>query len=117
MPLMLIVSLGGVPLIRTRCRSGRGLSVGRSFTAVTVRTNVSVLVANPSLTLRVMVAVTYLLVAGMRVTARFVENPSKKMLALGTRAVFDELAVRVRPTGPASGSFTVNGTVMALSSG
>src|SRR5262249_38016274 len=39
------------------------------------------------------------------------------MLPMGTRVVFDDVAVRVRPTGPVAGSFTVQGMVMGVSSG
>ena len=66
--------------------------VGRSFTAVTVRTKLVAAVAWLSLTVTVIVAVPLWFAAGVTVTVRFAPVPPKTMLATGTRVVLDVAA-------------------------
>ena len=84
------------------------MKLGTSFTEVTVRTNVSVAVSEPSLTVTVMVAVPFWLAAGVMVTVRLAPLPPKTMLALGTSAVFDDEPDTVRLPAAVCASPTVN---------
>ena len=72
------------------------LMVGASFTAVTVKTNVSVAVNVPSLTVTVIVAVPFWLAAGVTVTVRFAPEPPNTMFAFGTSVVSLELPLTVK---------------------
>ena len=60
------------------------LIVGASFTAFTVNTNVSVELAVPSLTVSVIVALPFWLLAGVTVTVRLAPLPPSTMFASGT---------------------------------
>ena len=59
------------------------LIVGRSLTAVTVSTNVSFAVSEPSLTVTVIVAVPVALATGVTVTVRFAPVPPNTMPPIG----------------------------------
>src|SRR5712692_7647909 len=93
-----------------------GSSVGGSFTGLTVRTNELAAVAEPSLTVSVIIVVPNWFVAGTMVTMRLVPLPSNKTVAFGTNGVLLELAVTVNNSGGVSTSATVNGMVMGVSS-
>ena len=113
MPLRFTVTVPGVTLVK---RFGMGFKVGGSLTETTVRTNVVKAVAVPSLTVNVIKVVPKRFVAGVIVTVRLVPYPSARMFATGTRAEFVEVAVTVSAAMAVSGSPTVNGTVMDVSS-
>src|SRR5687768_16208072 len=72
-------------------RSAMSVIVGTSLTALTVKTKVSLLLAVPSLTVTVMVAVPDRLAAGVTVMVRLAPEPPKTMLAVGTSVVLDEI--------------------------
>ena len=71
-------------------RSAMSLMVGRSFSELTVRVNMSLTAFVPSLTVIVMVVVPNWFVAGVMVTVRLAPLPPKVMFALGTSAVTDD---------------------------
>ena len=93
-----------------------GLSVGGSFTALTVRRNAVLRLLAPSLTVRVINEVPNRFAAGTTVTVRFVPLPSKNMLFVATSAAFVDVALNASRKAGVSGSVTVNGSVMGLSS-
>src|SRR5229473_3173702 len=93
-----------------------GSSVGGSFTGLTVRTNELAAVAEPSLTVSVIIVVPNWFVAGTMVAMRIVPLPSNKTLAFGTKVVLVELAVTVNRNGGVSTSATMNGMVTGVSS-
>ena len=66
------------------------LMVGAEFT---VRTKVSLVLSDPSLTVTVMVAVPLWLLAGVTVTVRFAPLPPKTMFEVGTKVVLLLLAL------------------------
>src|SRR5438128_5731226 len=68
--------------------------VGRSFTAFTVNTKVSLALNCPSLTVTVIVAVPFWLSAGLTVTVRFAPEPPNPMFPFGTSAGLDELPLK-----------------------
>src|SRR6266403_1497871 len=70
--------------------------VGASLTAVTVTKNEVVVVADPSVTLSVMVVAPLALAAGVTVTVRLAPLGLMTTFALGTRAVSDEVPLTVR---------------------
>src|ERR1051325_2775881 len=70
--------------------------VGVSFTEATVSTNVSVVVADPSLTPMLIVLEPNWFVAGVIVTVRLAPLPPNTMLWVGMSVGFDEPAVKVR---------------------
>src|SRR5882762_3662043 len=70
--------------------------VGASLTAVTVTKNEVVVVADPSVTLSVMVVAPLALAAGVTVTVRLAPLGLMTTFALGTRAVSDELPLTLR---------------------
>src|SRR5882672_136738 len=69
--------------------------VGASLTAVTVTKNEVVVVADPSVTLSVMVVAPLALAAGVTVTVRLAPLGLITTFALGTRAVSDELPLTI----------------------
>src|SRR5207237_2820385 len=97
--------------------SGMNPIVGKSLTDVTVRTNELLVLVAPSLTRRLIVAVPDWLLAGTMETMRLVPAPSIKILAFGTKLVFEELPVTESRKARVSTSLTVNGIVTATSSG
>src|SRR6266436_6299116 len=70
--------------------------VGASLTAVTVTKNEVVVVADPSVTLSVMVVAPLALATGVTVTVRLAPLGLMTTFALGTRAVSDEVPVTLR---------------------
>ena len=74
---------------------------------VTLRRKLVPAVAVPSLTVTVIVVVPVWPVAGVIVIVRFVPDPPKTMLVLGTSVVFDEVPVTLRFAGAVSASPTV----------
>src|SRR6267378_376252 len=70
--------------------------VGASLTAVTVTKNEVVVVADPSVTLSVMVVAPLALAAGVTVTVRLAPLGLMTTFALGTRAVSDEVPLTLR---------------------
>jgi hypothetical protein len=78
--------------------------VGTSFTAVTVRTKVSLVVVVPSFTVTVIVAVPNSFSAGVAVSVREAPVPPKTRFALGMSVVFEEVAVTVRAAAAVSTS-------------
>src|SRR5882762_8398703 len=78
--------------------------VGGSFTALTVSTNVAVAVYWPSLTLTVMVAVPFWLLAGVTVTVRLEAEPPKTMLLVGANAGLEEPLLNVKLAAAVSAS-------------
>src|SRR4051812_26467340 len=83
--------------------------VGAVLTPLTVNKNGELAVEPPSFTDTVIVAVPVWPVAGVTVTVRLLPLPLKTILALGTRAVLDELPARVRLAIGVSASLIVNG--------
>jgi len=81
--------------------------VGVSFTAVTVKTNVSVAVNVPSLTVTVIVTEPDKFAAGVTVTVRFAPEPPNTMFAFGTNVVSLELPLTVNDATAVSASPTV----------
>src|SRR5436190_16884487 len=73
-------------------RSVISLMVGRSFTGLTVRRKVLLVLATPSLTEMEMTAEPDWLVAGERATVRLAPVPTMTMLALGTSVGLKEAA-------------------------
>jgi hypothetical protein len=65
----------------------KSLMVGASFTAVTVKTNVSDVDNVPSLTVTVIVAEPFAFAAGVTVTVRLAPVPPNTMFAFGTNVV------------------------------
>ena len=82
--------------------------VGAEFTALTVTTNVSLAVSEPSLTVTVIVAEPVCPLAGVTVTVRLAPEPPRTTFAVGTSVVFDEDRVTVRLAAVVSMSPTVN---------
>src|SRR5258706_11329865 len=82
--------------------------VGASLTALTVNTNVSFVLAVPSLTVTVMVAVPNWFAAGVSVTVLFAPLPPKTMLPLGISVGFEEEPVTIKLAGSVSASPIVN---------
>ena len=82
--------------------------VGASFTAVTVRTKVSLVVAVPSLTVTVIVDAPNWLAAGVAVSVREAPEPPKIRFALGMSVVFAEVAATVSAPAAVSTSPIVN---------
>src|SRR6266403_1761475 len=70
--------------------------VGASLTAVTVTKNEVVVVADPSVTLSVMVVAPLALAVGVTVTVRLAPLGLITAFALGTRAVSDEHPLTLR---------------------
>ena len=93
-----------------------GLSVGASFTALTVRTKLVLLVAVPSVTRRVMSVTPNWSGDGTSVTVRLAPLPSKKMFVLPTRLVLVLVAESVSARAGLSESLMVNATVRGVSS-
>src|SRR3954464_11830158 len=81
--------------------------VGGSSTGLTVNTNVSLGVDEPSVTVTVMVAEPLWFGAGVTAIVRLAPLPPNVIFAFGTRAVFDEFAVNVRLPTAVSASPTV----------
>src|SRR5262245_47475809 len=77
-------------------RSARSLRVGTSLTELTVTTKESLVVATPSLTVTVMVALPNWLVAGRTVTVREPLLTPKEILPLGMSVGLEEAPARVR---------------------
>ena len=75
----------------------------------TVRTNESLAVRVPSLTLTVTVVVPVWFVTGVMVTVRLVPLPPNAMLALGTRVVLAEVPLTVRLDAGVSASLIEKG--------
>ena len=97
--------------------SATSLIVGGSLTAVTVSTNVSLVVVVPSLTVRVIVAVPLWFAAGVTVTVRFAPPPPRTRLASGTSVWSEEVAVTIRLAAAVSTSPTVTASApVAVSS-
>jgi hypothetical protein len=93
------------------------LIVGPSFTALTVKTNVSFAVLNPSLTVTVIVAVPFWLAAGVIVTVRLAPDPPNTMFAFGTSVVLLDVPLTVSEATAVSKSPTVNAiALVAVSS-
>ena len=70
--------------------------VGASLTALTVTVNVSVAVREPSLTVRVIVAVPLEFATGVAVTVRLAPLPPRTTPASGNSVVFELVRVTVR---------------------
>src|SRR5205085_1958470 len=83
--------------------------VGRSFTGSTVRLNMALAVAAPSLTLIVMVAVPNWFAAGVILIVRFAPLPPKRMLPAGTSIGLEDLAETTSAFAGVSRSPTVKG--------
>ena len=75
---------------------------------MTVKTNVSVAVKVPSLTVTVIVAEPDKFAAGVTVTVRFAPEPPNTMLAFGTNVVSLELPLTVKDVVAVSKSPIVN---------
>src|SRR5438105_8067894 len=90
--------------------------VGTSFTGSTVRLNMALAVAAPSLTLIVMVAVPNWFAAGLILIVRFAPLPPKRMLPAGARIGFEEPAPRIKLVKGVSMSPTVTGIDSTVSS-
>src|SRR5690349_20265423 len=73
-------------------RLATSLIVGRSLTELTVTRNVPLVVAKPSLTVIVIVAVPNWLVVGRTVTVRAAPLPPSTMFAFGISAGLDDAA-------------------------
>src|SRR5262245_2605508 len=71
--------------------------VGGSFTALTVRTKLVLVLSDPSLTVRVIIAVPFSFGDGFTVTVRFAPLPPKTMLC--TSVGFEEMPVTARSPG------------------
>src|SRR5436190_20412890 len=82
--------------------------VGGSFTGVTVRTNVSVVLSKPSLTVIVIVVEPDWFGSGVRVTLRADPLPANTILSFGTRPELDEVSLTSRPAAAVCPSQTVN---------
>src|SRR5436190_7279569 len=82
--------------------------VGGSFTGVTVRTNVSVVLSKPSLTVIVIVVEPDWFGSGVRVTLRADPLPPNTILPFGTRPELDEVPLTPRPAAADCPSPTVN---------
>src|SRR5206468_3316162 len=94
-----------------------GLSVGGSFTGLTVRRKlVEADAPLPSVTVSVMAVVPDRLAAGVRVTVRLPPLPPRTTPASGRSAWLEELRVTVRLAAGVSGSLTVKFNVMEESS-
>ena len=81
--------------------------VGASFTAFTVTKKLVLLLSCPSLTVTVIVAEPFWLVAGVTVTVRFAPLPPNTTFALGTSVVLEELPLTVKLPAAVSASPTV----------
>jgi len=79
---------------------------GGSLTALTVRTNVSLAVREPSLTVTVRVAVPFWLAAGLTVRVRLAPEPPNTMFPFGTSVGFEDDPVSERSPGGVSRSPT-----------
>jgi hypothetical protein len=75
-------------------------TVGASFTAENVASNVRVAVCKPSLTVTVMVVVPLTSLIGVTVTVRFAPDPPNVIPSFATSAVFDETPESVRLPAP-----------------
>ncbi len=95
-------------------RSAMLLMVGRSFTAVTVSTKLSLAVSAPSDTCTVMVAVPLWFAAGFTVTVRLPPEPPNVMFPTGTRVGLLELPDTVREVTAVSTSAMVNAKAPVL---
>src|SRR4051812_6098637 len=82
--------------------------VGASFTELTVSRKFVPVVALPSLTETVIVAVPFWFAAGVIVRVRFAPLPPKTKFAFGTRVGLDELPFTVKLPTAVSASPTVN---------
>ena len=82
--------------------------VGASFTDVTVKVNWRVAVSEPSLTVSVIVAEPFWLVAGCNCTVREFPVPPSMMRLVGMSVVSLEVALTVRLAAAVSASETVN---------
>ena len=87
-------------------------SVGASFTAVTVRANVSLVVVVPSFTVTVIVAVPDRLAAGVAVSVREAPEPPMTRFALGISVVSEDVAVTVSEAAAVSTSPIVNASAL-----
>src|SRR5258708_35342185 len=83
--------------------------VGGLFSAFTVKRNVSLAVAVPSLTVTVIIAAPNWLVTGRTLTVRLEPLPPKRILALGASAGLEELPLRIKELAALSTSPTRNG--------
>ena len=93
-----------------------GLSVGGSFTALTVSVKAVLAFVTPLPTVSVSSALPDCSATGTMVTVRFVPLPSKKILLTGTSAGFPDAAdIDSRKAG-VCGSATVKATVIGVSS-
>ena len=88
------------------------LIVGASFTASTVNTNVSVVLAVPSPTVSVIVALPFWLLAGVTVTVQLAPLPPNTMFASGTNTVLLLLALNVRSATAVSSSPNVTANAL-----
>ena len=84
------------------------LIVGRSFTAVTVSSNVSLALAVPSLTVTVIVALPDWFAAGVIVIVRFAPEPPNMIPPGGTKIGFEDVACTAKSPAGLSRSPTVN---------
>src|SRR5882724_6331342 len=93
-----------------------GLSVGGSFTAVTVRTKAVLALLTPSLTVTVMVLVPFWSAAGVICKLRENPLPLKRMLLVGTNPGLEEAAESTRLAGALSISAKLNANESTASS-
>ena len=97
--------------------SAMSVIVGTSFTASTVTTKVSLVVAVPSLTVTVIVAVPNWLAAGVAVSVRAAPEPPKTRFALGISVGSEDVAATVSEPAAVSTSPIVTASApVALSS-
>src|ERR1043166_2692943 len=90
--------------------------VGRSLTDNTVRMKEPLVVAAPSLTLKVIVVVPNWFAAGVIVAMRLAPLPLKTMFPTGTRPALEDAADKVMLPGAVSTSPTTKGTARGVSS-
>src|SRR5262249_27517062 len=90
--------------------------VGGSFAELIVSRNELLADTVPSLTEMVMVLVPKTFAAGVMVAVRLLPEPPKTILAFGTRAVLDEVALRINESGGVSASPITNEAAAGLSS-
>src|SRR5947209_19315968 len=86
----------------------RGSRVGGSFTGLSVRRKLALLVAEPSLTVSVIVELPKALDTGEMAAVRLEPPPPNTILVNGTRAGLDDAALRVRLPAAVSASPTTN---------
>src|SRR5438132_386267 len=93
-----------------------GLRVGGSFTGSTVSTKEVLALLTPSVTVTVMVALPFSLLAGVICKLRERPLPLKTIFALGTSTGLDELAESARLAGALSLSAKLSGRERTVSS-